>query len=267
MSGYRIEECIEAFGRLGRAIREYQQVIIAKFRPMETRLSKMEVMNLHSKANAEGKALLEKIFGKEEFNQRPIGVWCCEGTGRKLVAREEWNAALFPLGVVVVTEDMAFIIAPHNTVVAQWGVPKVELKKLLVTDPRCTEDKDGSLHTLNIMQSHCGKRYIDPDGDAQYDFEGAPAAEFCLNYSHHTMRAGSWSLPTVKQLQAMAENIKEINACFMVMGCPTLPMGWYWSSIEKDEFCAWRVVMYDGDSGSYDKNYPYYVRAVSAFQI
>ena len=232
---------------------------------METRVSKIEVMDLHSKASAEGKALLEKIFGKEEFKQRPVGVWCCEGTGRKLVAREEWNAALFPLGVVVVTEDMAFIIAPHNTVVAQWGVPKVELKRLLVSDPRCKEDKDGSLHTLNIVQSHCGKRYIDPDGDAQYDFEGAPAAEFCLNYSHHTMRAGSWSLPTVKQLQAIAENIKEINACFMVMGCPTLPIGWYWSSIEKDEFCAWHVNMDNGDTYGTIKDDTYYVRAVSAF--
>lgn len=221
---------------------------------METRLSKMQVMKMHNETNADGKALLEMVFGKELF-KRPLGVWCCEGTGRKLVAREDWNSSLFPLGVVVVTEDMAFIVAPHNTVVAQWGVPKVELRKLLVTDPRCTEDKDGSLHTLNIMQSHCGKRYTDPDGDTQYDFEGAPAAEFCLNYSHHTMRAGSWSLPTVKQLQAMAENIKEINACFMAMGCPTLPMGWYWSSIEKDEFCAWSVDMDDGGTGTNDKKH------------
>ena len=234
---------------------------------METRVSKIEVMDLHSKASAEGKALLEKIFGKEEFKQRPVGVWCCEGTGRKLVAREEWNAALFPLGVVVVTEDMAFIIAPHNTVVAQWGVPKVELKKLLVTDPRNKEDKDGSLHTLNIMQSHCGARYTDSDGDSKYDFDGAPAAEFCLNYSHHTMRAGSWYLPTVKQLQAMAENIEEINACFREMGCPTLPIGWYWSSIEEDEFCAWCVLVNGGGTDGITKANDGYVRAVSAFHF
>ena len=234
---------------------------------METKVSKMEVMNLHSKANAEGKALLEKIFGKEEFKMRPVGVWCCEGTGRKLVAREEWNSSLFPLGVVVVTEDMAFIVAPHNTVVAQWGVPKAELKKLLVNDPRCTDDKDGSLHTLNITQSLYGKHYTDPDGDTEYDYEGAPAANFCFNYSHHTMGVGSWYLPTVKQLQAMAENIKEINACFMAMGCPTLPMGWYWSCIEKDEFCAWGVAMNGGNTYGSSKTNDYYVRAVSAFQI
>ena len=264
MSGYRIEDCIEAFGRLGRAIRQFQQVTIAKFRPMETRLSKMEVMNLHSKANAGGKALLEMVFGKEVFNQRPIGVWCCEGTGRKLVAREDWNSSLFPLGVVVVTEDMAFIVAPHNTVVAQWGVPKVELRKLLVNDPRCTEDKDGSLHTLNIMQSHCGKRYTDPDGDSEYDFIGAPAAEFCRSYSRKDFN--TWDLPTVKQLQIMAKHIKEINACFRAMGCPTLPMGWYWSSIEKDEFCAWYVNVLNGNTNNYYKYRNRYVRAVSAFQ-
>ena len=265
MNGYKMETVIEAFARLGREIQQFQKVITSKLRPMETRLSKMQVMKMHNETNADGKALLEMVFGKELF-KRPLGVWCCEGTGRKLVAREDWNSSLFPLGVVVVTEDMAFIVAPHNTVVAQWGVPKVELRKLLVTDPRCTEDKDGSLHTLNIMQSHCGKRYTDPDGDTQYDFEGAPAAEFCLNYSHHTMRAGSWSLPTVKQLQAMAENIKEINACFMAMGCPTLPMGWYWSSIEKDEFCAWDVYVLNGSTYNLTKNRNIYVRAVSAFQ-
>jgi hypothetical protein len=65
----------------------------------------------------------------------------------------------------------------------------------------------------------------------------------------------------------MAENIKEINACFMAMGCPTLPMGWYWSSIEKDEFCAWGVNMDDGGAGNRTKLGNGYVRAVSAFQI
>lgn len=234
---------------------------------METRLSKMQVMNLHNETNAEGKALLEKVFGKEAFKQRPIGVWCCEGTRLELIAREDWNSMLFPLGVVVVTKDMSFIIAPHNTVVAQWGVPNVELQTLHVTDPRNKASKDGSSHTLNIVRSHIGAHYADPDGDSEYDFERAPAAEFCLNYSHHTIPAGLWCLPTVKQLQAMSENIKEINACFRAMDYPMLPTGWYWSSIEKDEFCAWLVDMYNGYTNLSTKYYSYYVRAVSDFQI
>ena len=267
MSAYRIEDCIEAFGRLGRAIRQFQQVTIAKFRPMETRLSKMEVMNLHSKANAGGKALLEMVFGKEVFNQRPIGVWCMIGTRNdyKLVKSEELGKTPSyyqpqAIGVAVVTEDAAFIVAPHNTIVAQWSKREAGRNGCI----RDTDSLDSLTATDRILTGYIGTKYTDPDGDSEYDFIGAPAAEFCRSYSRRDFN--TWDLPTVKQLQIMAKHIKEINACFRAMGCPTLPMGWYWSSIEKDEFCAWLVPMNDGYTDDTNKNDPNYVRAVSAFQ-
>ena len=234
------------------------------------KVCKDKVLDLYKNEGAEGKALLEKVFGKEVFAGRPLGVWCMIGTRNdyKLVKSEELGKTPSyyqpqAIGVAVVTEDAAFIVAPHNTIVAQWSKREAGRNGCI----RDTDSLDSLTATDRILTGYIGTKYTDPDGDSEYDFIGAPAAEFCLNYSHHTMRAGSWSLPTVKQLQAMAENIKEINACFMVMGCPTLPMGWYWSSIEKDEFCAWGVGMSNG--GTYDGNKLdfTYVRAVSAFQI
>ena len=224
----------------------------------------MQVTDLYGKANAEGKALLEKIFGKEEFNQRPIGVWCCEGTGRKLVAREDWNNSLFPLGVVVVTEDMAFIVAPHNTVVAQFSAQGKG--KGLVTLETNKDSLDCHSATNRIVKEYEGIKHTDKDGDSQFDFIGAPAAEFCENYSVDCSDSRAWCLPTVRQLQIMSEHLKEINACLLAMGCPPVTPGCYWSSIVKDEWCAWYVTVYDGYA-NYNTRYDgSYVRAVSAFR-
>ena len=268
MSGYKMETVIEAFARLGREIQQFQKEITAKLRPMETRLSKMQVIDLHSKATAEGKALLEKVFGKEVFVGRPLGVWCMIGTRNdyKLVKSEELGKTPSyyqpqAIGVAVVTEDAAFIVAPHNTIVAQWSKREAGRNGCI----RDTDSLDSLTATDRILTGYIGTKYTDPDGDSEYDFIGAPAAEFCRSYSRRDFN--TWDLPTVKQLQIIAKHIKEINACFRAMGCPTLPMGWYWSSIEKDEFYAWYVSMRDGYTDFNYKYYNYCVRAVSAFQI
>ena len=267
MSGYKMETVIEAFARLGREIQQFQKVITSKLRPMETRLSKMQVMKMHNETNADGKALLEMVFGKEMFAGRPLGVWCMIGTrdDYKLVKSEELGRTPSyyqsqAIGVAVVTEDTAFIVAPHNTIVAQWSKREAGKNRCI----RDTESVDSLEATDRILTGYIGTKYTDPDGDTQYDFIGAPAAEFCRSYSRKGFN--TWDLPTVKQLLIMAEHIKEINACFRAMGCPTLPMGWYWSSIEKDEFCAWIVGMGSGGTSNSSKSGSGYVRAVSAFQ-
>ena len=266
MNGYKMETVIEAFARLGREIQQFQKVITSKLRPMETRLSKMQVMKMHNETNADGKALLEMVFGKELF-KRPLGVWCMIGTRNdyKLVKSEELGKTPSyyqpqAIGVAVVTEDAAFIVAPHNTIVAQWSKREAGRNGCI----RDTDSLDSLTATDRILTGYIGTKYTDPDGDSEYDFIGAPAAEFCRSYSRKDFN--TWDLPTVKQLQIMAKHIKEINACFRAMGCPTLPMGWYWSSIEKDEFCAWYVNVLNGNTNNYYKYRDRYVRAVSAFQ-
>ena len=273
MSGYRGKTCAESFEELRKSVQKLRQEIFKltikqSLFNKTMKVCKDKVLDLYKNESAEGKALLEKVFGKEVFAGRPLGVWCMIGTrdDYKLVKSEELGKTPSyyqsqAIGVAVVTEDAAFIVAPHNTIVAQWSKREAGRNRCI----RDTESLDSLEATDRILTGYIGTKYTDPDGDTQYDFLGAPAAEFCRSYNRKGFN--TWDLPTVKQLQIMAKNIKEINACFRAMGCPTLPMGWYWSSIEKDEFCAWYVFMSDGFTDSDDKYYYYYVRAVSAFQI
>lgn len=168
---------------------------------------------------------------------------------------------------MIVTGKTAFIIAPHNTIVAQWSSPEDGRKSVeLITD---RESLNAVQATDRIIWKYDGVLHVDSDGDTQYNFIGSPAADFCRHYSHGGIGEGEWNLPTVAQLKIIAENIAEVNACFLTMGLPPMVMGWYWSSIacENDNRCAWDVSMYNGSSASHRKNTTPYVRAVSAFQI
>lgn len=233
------------------------------------KVCKDKVLDLYKSEGAAGKALLEKVFGKEVFAGRPpLGVWCMIGIRNdyKLVKSEELGKTPSyyqpqAIGVAVVTEDAAFIVAPHNTIVAQWSKREAGRNGCI----RDTDSLDSLTATDRIITGYIYTHYTDTDGDSENDFIGAPAAEFCRSYRRRDFY--TWDLPTVKQLQIMAKHIKEINSCFRAMGCPTLSMGWYWSSIEKDEFCAWLVNMYNGSTLDNLKSNNGYVRAVSAFQI
>ena len=193
------------------------------------------------------------------------GVYCFSQAGA-LYKASEWDKTQLPQGVVVVpdeTGEHAFIIAPHNTIAAQFS-PRKEVAGL-ITDK---ESWDALTATKRIAEAYKGAHHTDPDGETEYDFDGSPAADFCLQYSHGRIGAGEWALPTVKQLQAIAAAKREVNECFRAMGCPIMPMGWYWSSIahNRDSWCAWNVDIYYGDTGDSYRNGDGYVRAVSAFR-
>ena len=74
-----------------------------------------------------------------------------------------------------------------------------------------------------------------------------------------------WQLPTREHLQLIAARIDEINAIIRANGGYEI-RGWHWTADEYDEFCAWLVGMDGGGTGSLNKYYDGYVRAVSAFQ-
>ena len=234
---------------------------------METILSNGEVKDLYSKTSESGKELMLSLFGYRKLGVRKIGVWCLS-TENDMIAPNQWHKeAKSPQGVLIVTGETAFIVAPHNTVVAQFspnnkGNGYVDL----ITDK---DSLDSGKATDRILRAYDGSVYTDKDGDTEYDFVGAPAAEFCRRYHFGNRGVGAWDLPTVKQLQIIAQNIKEVNACFRAMGFPPMVMGYYWSSIataQCTEWCAWYVYMNDGSTYSYPRSGYYYVRAVSAFQ-
>ena len=237
---------------------------------MEVKLTKDQVCDLYGRTGGQGREVLHALFGEEQFKKRPIGVWCLieDCNKLKLVERQDWDHNhSADVGVVIITNTAAFVIAPHNTIAAQWspadsGREDVEL----ITDK---ESLDAAQATDRIIEKYSDALHVDSDGDTQYNFIGSPAADFCRKYSHGSIGAGKWHLPTVAQLKIIADNIAEVNACFLTMGLPPMVMGFYWSSIacENDNRCAWGVAMGNGYADDLAKHLNYYVRAVSAFQF
>ena len=72
-----------------------------------------------------------------------------------------------------------------------------------------------------------------------------------------------WQLPTRKQLELIAENIDEVNDLIKANGGYEM-YSYHWTADADNEFCAWRVDMYDGYTISGNKYNYDYVRAVSA---
>lgn len=72
-----------------------------------------------------------------------------------------------------------------------------------------------------------------------------------------------WQLPTREHLKLIAEHIGEINTLIKANGGYEI-RGCYWMADECNEFCAWTVLMYAGNTDSSYKLSSYYVRAVSA---
>ena len=84
------------------------------------------------------------------------------------------------------------------------------------------------------------------------------AAKWCRD------KGASWYLPALNELKAIYNNKDKINNSLTKVGARYL-LGYYWSSTEGSEFCAWYVSVYNGSTLDYNKYYNYYVRAVSAF--
>ncbi len=92
--------------------------------------------------------------------------------------------------------------------------------------------------------------------------EKYPAFAWCADLGE------GWYLPAQDELLAIYKARGKINATLSANGCTKLNLTWYWSSSENstNEFCAWYVFMYDGDTNNdLYKFGNLYVRAVSAF--
>lgn len=240
---------------------------------MKPILTKEQIAELYSREDERGQKLLCSIFGQDAFVKRPIGVWCvfriADSTELHAIhhtnCRDDYH--LIELGVAVVTEDAAFIIAPHNTVAVPWSpINAGRCYVELITDK---ESLDAAQATDCIVGKYSGVLHVDSNGKTQYNFIGAPAADFCRKYSRDNIVAGKWHLPTVAQLKIIADNIAEVNACFRAMRLPSMSIGWYWSSIayNNDNRFAWVVYIGNGDVYYGRKDHCSYLRAVHPFDI
>ena len=76
----------------------------------------------------------------------------------------------------------------------------------------------------------------------------------------------AWKLPTIDELRVIYRNKAVINSALQTNGYATLSY-FYWSSESHNEkgFCAWHVLMDNGNTGNYLKDSGNHVRAVAAF--
>lgn len=93
-----------------------------------------------------------------------------------------------------------------------------------------------------------------------------PAFAWCANQGE------GWYLPARNELLMIYQMWEKVNRTLAKKSRDKIQNSWYWSSSEYDwssseyeEFCAWLVAMYDGDTYFSTKTYGRYVRAVSAF--
>lgn len=86
-----------------------------------------------------------------------------------------------------------------------------------------------------------------------------PAFAWCANQGE------GWYLPSLNEVKTIYLVKDKVDKTLEKMSSDKFQNGWYWSSTEEDEFCAWNVSMNNGYtyfSFKYNLNY---VRAVSAF--
>lgn len=104
---------------------------------------------------------------------------------------------------------------------------------------------------------------------ARADSSQYPAFKWCR------AKSKEWYLPAIDELKLLLLNdevYKAVNKTLEQQGADKLSekgtYAGYWSSseyVDDNKFCAWSVLMVDGNTYASPKDYYYYVRAVSAF--
>jgi hypothetical protein len=91
------------------------------------------------------------------------------------------------------------------------------------------------------------------------DSENYPVFQWCR------AKGDEWYLPSKEELKLLGQVCDKVNKTLRDKSMEELSDLRYWSSTEKNEFCAWYVFMVDGNARNLDKYSNFYVRAVSAF--
>ncbi len=226
-------------------------------------INKTVAQEFYNGASKEVKKALETLIGKSALTGRPVGIWCL-GVDNTATSIEKWDKNIAPLGVGVITEDAAFIVAPHASVALQWGAMD-KAKSQLETDQ---ESFDSETATDAMIMAYKGTNYADED-NVIWDVDGSPAAEWCRQYSNGDIGVGEWDLPAVAPLKLIYEHRDAINGCLRAIGGWKITNGYHWSSTAHptDVSRALCVAMLDGYVNFLNKNGTLDVRAVSAFHF
>ena len=119
----------------------------------------------------------------------------------------------------------------------QWLSDNAEQKRLIGAD----SETDGVYNMTKVKAR--------PDWQSKY-----PAFKWCADLGE------GWYLPSKEELRTIYNHKDKLNS-----NLTDKLSGWYWSSKEYNEFCAWSVNMDRGYASNGNNYYDGYVRAVSAF--
>ena len=160
------------------------------------------------------------------------------------------------------------------------GVVIVEGGKLLVVAPT-ESDSSGLLWSSEAVSgggtttSDRVTAYNDWNGKANTTAQIAKAAcqgasyapGYCAQYSHGSLAAGKWWLPSLGELEMIYANMLKVNyALSLITGAQQIAETWYWSSTEFSSTNAWYLNFDNGFiSGLTKASIRGRVRAVSAF--
>lgn len=182
-------------------------------------------------AHYEEKEKLEKI-NQEISKQKENGVWCLDADSNELINPKEWSNERKLGGIVLIMSKYRLVINPTLSAPCPWGNPYVEIVHELGGEP-----------TNDIISSHYGTEYNTED----LHFEGAPAAEYCQ------IAGFDYKLPTVEELQIIADYIDAINEALVIAGCEEFPLYHYlWTCKESDSNGVYAVEL----SGAHPRIFP-----------
>ncbi|WP_290393352.1 MULTISPECIES: hypothetical protein [Muribaculaceae] len=130
----------------------------------------------------------------------------------------------------------------------KWGYPSAVVGATTQTSPVFMKFGDARRET-ELIRAHC-------EGLSNGDVNGAPAAEFCLDYRAFDATNGvedttEWSLPAMSHLFLINRYRNELNEAFNVIGADTLSSGSYWSCCQQAAGAAYSLNM---ACGSWDNS-------------
>lgn len=194
------------------------------------------------------------------YKEAPYGVSVVDING-SIVPVEDWNAGSDATGIVLVTDNVAIIVALetwysdngsnvwNGNKDSAWGGDGK-----LVTGIKTTYDEhdaitdfDGEGNTDKIIAQLKGTR-----DDYSSDYTGAPAAEYCRAYSKGCKGVGEWYLPSAGELNEILLNEQNVSSAMMKVA-GFYPM-YSISSTQYSQYSVWLIDWENRELGEYSKS-------------
>lgn len=177
-----------------------------------------------------------------------------------LYTPEDWASKGFANekanGVAVVRPiSSSFVIAKANGPYLAWGGYDTTITGIVTSTSKSTAvlDNDGAGNTPKIIEQLAG--VTDSQG-----VTGAPAAEYCKNYTFPNGKTGY--LGALGEWQAAYNNKTKVNSAMSLIGGTSFnTSSYYWSSTQYSSIYSWLLYWYNGSLYYNDKYYTYCVRA------